>query len=170
MILTKFCFGPILHWSFSNENETKRLKTNVANRLALINEHIELSQWRYVNTDLNPADLFSRGLMPTLYQQCDSWVQGPGFLLGSEEIWPTRPFLLLPLDDDPDLKRDACIHATSITCADYFCDLFTCFFVYFKLLKVVAWVLRFKNNLPKRLDKSTLSVSYTPHLSSDKIE
>ena len=87
--------------------------------------------------------------MPTLYQESDSWLQGPGFLLGNEEIWPTRPFVLLPLDDDSALKRDARLHATFFTCADYFCDLFSRFSVYFKLLKVVAWVLRFKNNLLK---------------------
>ena len=67
-------------------NETKRFKTYVANRLALMCEHTEISQWRYLNTDLNPADLFSRGLMPTFYQQSDSWLQGPTFLFGNEDI------------------------------------------------------------------------------------
>ena len=108
--------------------------------------------------------------MPTLCQQSDSWLQGPGLLLGNEEIWLTRPFVLLPLDDNPELKRDSRLHATSVTCADYFCDLFSRFCVHFKLLKVVAWVLRCKNNLLQCLGKSSLSVNYAPHLSCDEIE
>ena len=84
----------------------------------------KISQWQYENTGLNLADLFSHGLMLTLYQQSDSWLQGPAFLLGNEGIWPTRPFVLLPLDDDPELKQDVRLHATSFTCTDYFCDFF----------------------------------------------
>ena len=43
-------------------NHTKRFQTFVANRVALIHDGSSPDQWRYVNTELNPADDASRGL------------------------------------------------------------------------------------------------------------
>ena len=43
-------------------NEDKRFQTFVANRVASIREVSSPSQWRYVSTQLNPADDASRGL------------------------------------------------------------------------------------------------------------
>ena len=44
------------------KNEDKRFYTFVANRLAVIHDGSELSQWNYVPTNSNPADNVSRGL------------------------------------------------------------------------------------------------------------
>lgn len=46
-------------------SEGARFKTFVANRISVILSHSEVSQWRYVNTTLNPADHVSRGLTVT---------------------------------------------------------------------------------------------------------
>ena len=48
-------------------NESARFQTFVANRVTLIRELSNISQWRYVNTSLNPADSALRGLTATLF-------------------------------------------------------------------------------------------------------
>ena len=44
------------------KNSTARFHTFVANRLAVIHDGSHTSEWRYINTKLNPADHASRGL------------------------------------------------------------------------------------------------------------
>ncbi len=44
------------------QNETSRFKCFVANRVAEIRKASEITQWRYVNSSGNPADLTSRGI------------------------------------------------------------------------------------------------------------
>ncbi|KAF8785439.1 hypothetical protein HNY73_010974 [Argiope bruennichi] len=57
-----------------------RLKTFVANRVAIIQETTELNQWHHVPSEQNPVDVISRGLDPTRMQQSDLWWFGPTFL------------------------------------------------------------------------------------------
>jgi len=42
-------------------NQHTRFHTFVANRISIIKETTEMTQWRYVNTRVNPADVASRG-------------------------------------------------------------------------------------------------------------
>ena len=42
-------------------NESKRFHVYVANRIQQIRSHTESTQWRYVNSQNNPADMASRG-------------------------------------------------------------------------------------------------------------
>ena len=44
------------------KNKTKRFPVFVANRLAIIEQNTELDCWRHVPSNLNPADLASRGV------------------------------------------------------------------------------------------------------------
>lgn len=59
---------PSVFWTDSTsvlryiDNDTTRFKTFVANRVALIREATQPSQWSYVGTEENPADQASRGL------------------------------------------------------------------------------------------------------------
>jgi hypothetical protein len=43
-------------------NESRRFQTFVANRISEIHDASEPTQWKYINTKLNPADDASRGL------------------------------------------------------------------------------------------------------------
>ena len=70
------------------ENEEKRFQTFVANRVAAIREQSLPSQWRYVETKLDPADNTSRGMTVTESNRC---LKGPDFLWQSKENWPKRP-------------------------------------------------------------------------------
>ena len=95
-------------------NSSKRFPTFVANRLAKINELSEPSQWRYVNSSLNPADDASRGIETSKLKQNSLWINGPDFLKYSEDKWPSIPCTL------PDLPQEFLIlkkqvHNTAVT-------------------------------------------------------
>lgn len=75
----------VLSWI---RNTVRRPKVFVYNRRREILRHSNISQWRYVNTAHNPADLASRGV-PTRKISNDSlWLKGPEFLCKPEEDWP----------------------------------------------------------------------------------
>jgi hypothetical protein len=72
-------------------NETRRFPIFVANRLQLIREFSEPSQWRYVPSQMNPADDASRGLSAKALLSSAMWLEGPEFLLKPESEWPVPP-------------------------------------------------------------------------------
>lgn len=67
---------------------SNKLKTFVANRIATILELTKESDWFHVPTELNPADLASRGLDPQHVGNCTLWWNGPPYLLKGEDNWP----------------------------------------------------------------------------------
>lgn len=85
-------------------NDAKRFQVYVANRIQKIRDHSEPQQWSYIPTDINPADLASRGATP--FQLSNSnWFQGPEFLQ-EEPIKIPNQGLALDLDDkDPEVKH-----------------------------------------------------------------
>ena len=87
-------------------NTTKRYQTFVANRVATIRETTESTQWRYVPSDQNPADDASRGLSADALLNCKRWVNGPQFLWGPDDCWPTQLLTTLTINEDPELKHD----------------------------------------------------------------
>lgn len=70
------------------ENRDRRFQTFVANRVAIIHDASSPSQWRYVNTQFNPADDASRGMSADSLQR---WIHGPEFLTHATETWPQQP-------------------------------------------------------------------------------
>ncbi|XP_061719987.1 uncharacterized protein LOC133527113 [Cydia pomonella] len=62
-------------------------KPYVAHRLGEIDELTTASEWRYVPTSLNVADVATREDAPPL-QFDDVWFQGPRFLRDRESEWP----------------------------------------------------------------------------------
>ncbi|XP_041947173.1 uncharacterized protein LOC121708505, partial [Alosa sapidissima] len=62
------------------QNENKRFKTFVANRVNAIREMTKVKQWRYINTKQNPADCASRGLKASALLNSKVWLNGPEFL------------------------------------------------------------------------------------------
>ena len=87
-------------------NVSRRFQTFVANRLAIIHDESTPSQWRYVNTKLNPADAASRGLKTTETSKIHLWLTGPEFLGLDENQWPPSPRNQSELPvDHPELKK-----------------------------------------------------------------
>ena len=79
-------------------NESRRFYVYVANRVELIRSMSTPEQWRYVETDLNPADLAMRGV-PSSKLIEPSWLVGPEFLCKPERTLPTNETFALVTSD-----------------------------------------------------------------------
>lgn len=90
------------------QNRTARFHTFVANRLAVIHEGSQPSNWRYINTKVNPADYASRGISANSLIMQENWIKAPSLLLEPEDQWPKHPMEIADtelLDNDPEVKR-----------------------------------------------------------------
>lgn len=70
------------------ENETKRFHTFESNRLTAIRNGSDVSEWRYVEGERNPADDASKGLKMNDMLANKRWLEGPEFLWKSKDCWP----------------------------------------------------------------------------------
>ena len=143
MILLSYIHTCVLRYI---ENEDKRFQTFVANRIATIHEASSPDQWRYVNTQLNPADDASRGVSADSLHR---WIHGPEFLIQPTDEWPQRPADMIALipDDDPEVKAEIATYSTRTATRDPVAEITEKFSSWSHLKKVVAWILRYKTNL-----------------------
>ena len=143
----------VLYWTDSTSvlqyisNTEKCFKTYVANRVATIHHYTDVSQWRHVRSELNPADIPSRGIMPAQLCSSNLWFNGPEFLSQDEHLWPPLPSIFsAPADDDPEVKRDS--SSCHVACVDSTLEtLFSRHSSFYKLKRVLCWIIRFGNNL-----------------------
>ena len=59
----------------------------VANHSGIIEQNTELDCWRHVPSNLNPADLASRGIRANS-SEMKKWLEGPEFLTKPRTEWP----------------------------------------------------------------------------------
>ena len=71
-------------------NSKRKCSDFVANRLSVIEQHCDSSQWRHVPSKLNPADLASRGVSVDKLLSPNLWLSGPPFLWQPPETWPSN--------------------------------------------------------------------------------
>ena len=82
----QFKIGRMYFWTDSMtvlrylRNTKSRFKTFVANRIAVIQDLTNVDDWRHIPGELNPADLASRGFMPSEPEKLLVWHEGPAFL------------------------------------------------------------------------------------------
>ena len=87
------------------QNESRRFHMFVSNRVQQIRKFSEPSQWNYVATKLNPADLTSRGTKTQDLAQSTLWWHGPDFL--SVQQLPLDDITHGVQDDDPEVRKVA---------------------------------------------------------------
>ncbi|XP_033096702.1 uncharacterized protein LOC117100976 [Anneissia japonica] len=141
-------------------NESKRFKTFVANRVSKILSTSSKYQWRHVPTELNPADDGSRGTY-----NLSKWTTGPNFLKQGEASWPAmKMFECSP--SDVEVKKDVMVAQASvfheISENNIVTSLASKYSSWTKLLRVTAWSLRFTQNLKAKMNnqqKTTGSLS-----------
>ena len=135
-------------------NDKTRYQTFVANRLAIIRDGSSATQWRYVESERNPADDASRGLDAGSLCTRTRWLHGPDFLWRDEAEWPKMPFSAPPAItvDDPEVKRDVSCKATTVEVEETSPTdrLIKHFSSMYRLKKAVAWLLRAKKTLQRR--------------------
>ena len=90
-------------------NDSKRFHVFVGNRVQQIRDGSDISQWRYVNTSVNPADEGSRGVSPEDFLAKSKWLHGPDFIRTSDLGCDTE--INATLDPhDPELKKVQVLH------------------------------------------------------------
>ncbi|XP_076047301.1 uncharacterized protein LOC143028822 [Oratosquilla oratoria] len=93
------------------QNETRRFKTFVPNRITVIRQVSEANQWRHVSGEESSTDVLSRGYFVDNLPV--SWFNGPPFLSSYKCAWPAQDDLVEHLqDEDPEVRCD--VHPTSI--------------------------------------------------------
>ncbi len=87
------------------KNESKRFHRYVANKVNYIRNFTSPDDWKYVESQRNPADLISRGMTARKLQDCNFWKFGPLFLR-NEEDKPEQNYETSINDCDKELKRE----------------------------------------------------------------
>ncbi|UYV79990.1 hypothetical protein LAZ67_18001335 [Cordylochernes scorpioides] len=126
----------VLAWITS---ESKKWQIFVANRVAKIQDLTAAHSWQFISGKQNPADLATRGILPSCLINSKLWWHGPVWLTldGSENI----PSFTI----DPSMgleERSVILHATiAEPCPDFLSK----YSSFAKLLRVMAWCKRFIN-------------------------
>lgn len=77
----------VLCWLNSTASKWKPF---VANRVKLIQSVSDPSMWHHVGSKNNPADIISRGMLPSKLLNNKLWWHGPEFLHDQIELWAHR--------------------------------------------------------------------------------
>ena len=134
-------FNRVVYWTDSTtvlayiRNIRDRFNMFVANRVSIIKARSVVSDWRYVDSELNPADDASRAVITK------RWLNGPEFLYLSEHFWPQEH---IP-DCIPDLeiKRVMKLAVKS----SWMQKFVVAYSSWLKLCRGVAWLIRLKDVL-----------------------
>lgn len=145
-----FCDSTIaLSWI---KGPSSKYETFVRNRSAFINLKLPFNHWRYVKSSENPADLCTRGISAeSLIDRRLFWLHGPVWLNDEfdDHLSPSTPV------HETTLERRK-FTALSITESP---QLLKRFSSYVRCLRVVAYMLRFRNRCQKFKVPETLYLS-----------
>ncbi|XP_071056121.1 uncharacterized protein [Onthophagus taurus] len=118
--------------------DPSRWQTFVANRVSQIQELTAHAQWKHVTSAENPADLISRGIETSQLIKSNLWWEGPKWLKSK-----TYPDIDMNFPKElPEKKKNKLTFHCTITC-----DIFDKYSSLNKLKRVVAYCMRFYNNL-----------------------
>lgn len=136
-----------------------KLQPFVRNRVADILDKAGICTWRHVPTDQNPADLISRGMDISKLQNSYMWFSGPDFLKKDISLWPSK-FINYSKENLPETRHEVVLSTITVkNCTDYneFIDFYR-FSNYSRLVRSVAYVLRFINFCKKKQAKTTFLI------------
>jgi len=120
--------------------DPNRWKTFVCNRVTEIQSYTTPSQWRHCPGKDNPADLLSRGVTAKQLEIMDVWWCGPPWLAQPPRHWPPNT---LPVGVPLPEGKGSDNQTLSVEVPRRLLDL-TKYSSYWKLLRVTAWILRFR--------------------------
>ena len=128
-------------------NEKLRFHTFVANRVANIKRRTDVNEWRYVSSELNPADDGSRG------NDSHRWRSGPEFLLSHESKWPVEPDSVnVEGEVDLEIRRSAKVMRVSEG-SNLNSQIWEFYSDWKKLIRGVAWLIKFKQLITSKGEK-----------------
>ncbi|CAB0015417.1 unnamed protein product, partial [Nesidiocoris tenuis] len=133
--------------SWITANPAPLWKVFVGNRVAKILDNLPADRWFHVRSSENPADLASRGALPSQIAQSSLWWTGPSWLSSPQIEWPCKKVsadLNDPLVDAERRAKCPLLCATVAQIDDF--QLEQKFSNWSNLRRVVAWSLRFAYN------------------------
>lgn len=133
-----------LHWL---NTAPHRLKTFVTNRVAEVQRLTSSCHWRHVASLDNPADLVSRGQTPSEFVLDSLWSKGPSWLIGDQDSWPKTNLSAI---DTPELKPVKLVGLTCLKLELRGYSLIERYESIDKTIRIIAYVLRFFNNLKRK--------------------
>ena len=83
-----------------------------ASRVQLIQSLSSPDQWRYIESERNPADLVTRGVKPNKLME-SSWLTGPEFLASTDSIPPPNE-IESPSNSDPAVRQEVIAKTTKV--------------------------------------------------------
>ncbi|KAL1448249.1 hypothetical protein WDU94_001887 [Cyamophila willieti] len=118
--------------------------TFVMNRVKEIRLLSEYCEWRHVPGTMNPADIPSRGSTLKQLIQC-TWWEGPEWLKRTPDSWPQQEGDADETEVNKERKKTVVSAAVQVadTHPDWYYKKFSKFQ---KNVRMIAWILRFKNN------------------------
>ncbi|XP_017797085.1 PREDICTED: uncharacterized protein LOC108578295, partial [Habropoda laboriosa] len=137
-----------LHWI---KTPPHMLKAFVANRVSDIQTETDPQDWFHVSTVDNPADFISRGQLPSQFIQNGLWLNGPCWLTRDSAFWPVNNIEPIHV---PEKKQVIALPAQ--TNVGGLLQKYSCIE---HLNKIVAYILRFANNIKKDNSKVTGTLS-----------
>ena len=138
-------------------NEAKRFQTFVANRLSLIHDVSLPMQWKYVPSELNPADHASREIKATDTDYLDHWLYGPSFLWKNECYRPQQPIdLAEQAEDDKEIKQSHHVH--TVNWNNVMVSLVSRFSSWCHLQLTIAWLRRYNKSYLRSQVKTSLRI------------
>lgn len=144
----------VLFWI---RNEKRQFKQFVANRIAEILESSKSENWFKVSSKANIADRGTRA--STDYSEVfgnNDWINGPQWLTDGD--WPTQITENPSSELELEVKTCQIVHETQNHEHQHFLINFNRFSSYTKLVRTVAWVFRFIENISLKVrNKSFLS-------------
>lgn len=138
-----------IHWI---KGSPTKWKTFVANRVANIQEHTNINQWFHVESKNNPADIISRGAIPSVLANSSLWWHGPLFLKDSQIRTESLPNII-EFNKLPEVKLKNCCLLSFCNVQSEF-DIFKRFSKYDKLIRIVGYTLRWKYKVIDKVSKS----------------
>ena len=159
-------------------NRKKRFNIFVANRRSMILEQTTLSQWHFIGTKENPADIGSRGCYPNETEKLQRWHRGAEFLHLPENEWKTQPEINAESNKEaekeflPD-KLFCCssitsdstndIHDSTIALINKYSDIY-------KLQFTVARLIRFSRFLQFKCGKSNINPNENSSITVNELD
>ena len=122
----------------------------------MIHNGSSYSEWHYVIRDDNPADDGSKGLKLDDRLKNDRGLRGPEFLWGNENLWPRMVEIPALKDEDPEVRKETQIY-TVVFQSKFLEPLIARYSSWWKLKRAVAWLLRYKAYLLRKVQLSKTS-------------
>lgn len=150
----------VLHWI---NGSPSRWKTFVSHRVSFIQQNLPASCWGYVDSANNPADIASRGILPSDFMQNSLWFTGPLFLLQPKKYWPKFNPAVSNIIPNEEAKTVLLALPIEGNCLSMLLNKFSKFVT---LRNTIAYLLRFAHNAKNPHEKRVGVLSSTEMVSA----